>query len=460
MRVVVTGGAGQLGSRVLLRLAHDRKITGITSIDLRPLAVASPKIRAVIADVRDPDLARHIEGHDALVHLAFVVTDVRPRAEIDAINVGGSANVFAAAARACVKQIVYSSSVAAYGVVPGHPEPITEDAPRVHQPGFAYAATKFEVEALLDSFELEHPEIAVVRLRPAILFGHDMDHALGHGLRRGQLADMGGAPLPIVWDEDVADALALALSKGARGPFNLAADDALPTRELAARTDLRMVHIPPWLARFVAGSPRVAKLTMGRPVDPAWLESAGARMIISSERARRELGWRPRCPTALDVVRRHRIEVARRLDRRIALFFRAIGRAGARSAPDQERGIKLIIHLRLTSKDGGDFAIAIDQGRVAIERGIPRPPNATVTLTTETFRQLLAGQTDVTTAQLVGAVRLEGEPAAAMVLDAIFTGLRAAGARSGWRGMVARRLAAWCSHTPGSAVAATQGAGS
>jgi UDP-glucose 4-epimerase len=459
VRVVVTGGAGQLGSRVLRRLAHDRKITGITSIDLRPVAVASPKIRAVIADVRDPEIARLLEGHDALVHLAFVVADVRPRAEIDAINVGGSANVFAAAARAGVKQIVYSSSIAAYGVVPGHPEPITEDAVRVHQPDFAYAATKFEVEAFLDRFEIDHPEIAVVRLRPGILFGHDMDHALGHGLRRGRLADMGAAPLPIVWDEDVADAVALALLKGARGAFNLAADDALPSRELAERADVRIVRIPPWLARFVAGSPRVARLTMGRPVDPAWLDSASARMIISSERAQRELGWRPRCPTALDVIHRHRSEVARRLDPRIALFFRAIGRAGARSSPEQERGITLKIHLRLTGADGGDLTIALDQGRVAVHRGVPRPPNATVTLTTETFRQLLSGATDVTTGQLVGGVRLEGEPAAAMVLDAIFTGLRAAGARSGWRGMVARRLAAWCSHTQGSAPAAAQGAG-
>ncbi len=127
MRVVVTGGAGQLGSRLLRRLAHDRKVKAITCIDLRPHAIASPKITAVKCDVRDPDIARHIEGHDALVHLAFVVTEARPRPEVEAINVGGSANVFAAAARCGVSRIVYSSSIAAYGVVPGHPQPITEE---------------------------------------------------------------------------------------------------------------------------------------------------------------------------------------------------------------------------------------------------------------------------------------------------------------------------------------------
>jgi UDP-glucose 4-epimerase len=452
MKVVVTGGAGQLGSRVLRRLAQERRVKAITCIDLRQPAVASPKIRPVIGDVRDPDIARHLEGHDALVHLAFVVTEARPRAEVQSINVDGSANVFGAAVVAGLTQIVYSSSIAAYGVVPGHPEPITEDTPRVHQPDFAYAATKFEVEALLDELEAQHPAITVARLRPAILVGHDMDHALGDGLRRGQLAELGsggGAPFPIVWDEDVADAVALALLGGKRGAFNLAADDALPVRELAARGGLRLVKVPRWAVRaFLAASPWLARLGVGRAMDPAWVDSAGVRMVISSERAKRELGWRPRCPTAVDVIRRHQAEVPKRFNRRMGVFFRMVALASRQRPAADARGMGFSTHLRLTGPDGGDRTIVIDQGRVSILRGVPRPPAATVTLTTDTFRRLLTGESDLTTAQLVGELRVEGEPAASMVLGAIFAGFRAAGARPGWRGKVARRMAAWFSHRP------------
>ncbi|HET6284862.1 MAG TPA: NAD-dependent epimerase/dehydratase family protein [Polyangia bacterium] len=450
MKIVVTGGAGQLGSRVLRRLADERGVKAITCVDVRPPAVASPKIRAVIADVRDPDIGRHIEGHDALVHLAFVVTEARPRAEVDSINVAGSANVFAAAARAGVTQIVYSSSIAAYGVVPGHPEPIIESTPRVHQPEFAYAATKFEVEAALDVFEAQYPGIAVARLRPAILVGHDMDHALGVGLRRGQLVEVGtenGAPLPIVWDEDVSDAVALAVLGGKRGAFNLAADSALPLRELAAEGGLRLLRVPLWLARgFVVASAWLARLGVGRATDPAWLDHAGARMVISSERAKRELGWRPRCPTAADVIRRHQAEVPRRLDRRIALFFRMVALASRGRAAESGHSIGFTTHLRITGPEGGDRTIVVDRGRLSIRRGVPRPPAATVTLTTQTFRRLLTGDGDVTTAQFVGDLRVEGEPAASMLLAAIFAGFRAAGTVPGWRGKVMRRLAAWFSH--------------
>lgn len=449
MKVVVTGGSGQLGSRVLRRLAADRKIKGITSIDLRPPAVPGAKIRAVTADVRDPDIVRHFAGHDALVHLAFVVTEARPRSEIDAINVGGSANVFAAAARAHLTQIVYSSSIAAYGVVPGHPEPITEETPRVHQPGFAYAATKFEVEAWLDRFEAEQPGIAVARLRPAILIGHDMDHFLGDALRRGWLLASSETPLPIVWDEDVADAVGLALLKRARGAFNLAADDSLSPRRLAQHGGVRVVHAARKVALGAAAASRwLSRLGVGRAMDPAWLDAADVRMIVASERAKRELEWRPRCPTAADVMARHRMEVPRRLDPRIALFFRAIARASRARAPDTSRPAKLDVHIRLTGTDGGDLALTFVMGRVAVRRGIPRPPSATLILPTDLLRRLLAGHIDVTTAQMVGQLRLDGDPTAVMVLGGIVTGFRAAAMQSGFRGALARRAALWFSTLP------------
>ncbi len=458
MRVVVTGGAGQLGSRLLRRLAHDRKVKAITCIDLRPHAIASPKITAVKCDVRDPDIARHIEGHDALVHLAFVVTEARPRPEVEAINVGGSANVFAAAARCGVSRIVYSSSIAAYGVVPGHPQPITEDARRVYQPGFAYAATKFEVEALLDRFEVEHPAIAISRLRPAILIGHDMEHALGDALRRGRIFALDTAPLPIVWDEDVAEAAALALAKPSRGAFNLAADEALSPGDLAARGGLRALRAPRSVARAAAAtSPWLSKLGIGRAVDPAWLDTGGVSMVISSERAKRELGWRPRCATAADVILRYRAEVPRRLDPRIALFFRSIDMYAQKQPREPARGSTPLIHLRLTGPDGGDFTIVLREGRVSFRRGIPRPPGSALTLSTAMFRRLLAGQADLTTAQMVGQVLLEGDPTATMVLGTVFTTFRAKGAEPGWRGAVARRLAAWFAHSTGTTTAPAQG---
>jgi len=171
--------------------------------------------------------------HDALVHLAFVVTEARPRAEVDAINVGGSANVFTAATQAGVTRIVYSSSIAAYGVVPGHPSRSRRTRRASTSLALRTRPPKFEVEAWLDRFEALQPNVAVARLRPAILLGHDMDHALGYGLRKGASSIWATRRCPSCGTRTSRTAVALALLAGARGAFNVAADDLLSAHELA-----------------------------------------------------------------------------------------------------------------------------------------------------------------------------------------------------------------------------------
>lgn len=304
MKVAVTGGSGQLGTLLLRRLADDPDIREIVSLDLRPPRVESSKLIAVECDVRAPDIGRHFGGCDAVVHLAFIVVRHLPRQVFDDINIGGSRNVFRAAVAAGVRQLVYASSVAAYGIVPGHPEPITEDTPRRYQPEFPYPAAKYQVEAFLDELEREHPHLVVARLRPTILFGTRMEHALGQSLYRRVLPDGGGGPLAIVWDEDVADAFLLALKRRARGAFILNAEPQSTPEELARAAGFRRARTPPRLRRLApAVLGLLARSGLYRGVDPAWLRHSGVRIIASSARARTVLGWQPKFPTGLDVIR-------------------------------------------------------------------------------------------------------------------------------------------------------------
>src|SRR6185295_9388814 len=134
----------------------------VVSLDLVPPIVPSPRIDWRIADMRDPGLERHLEGADALVHLAFIVAAQASVDTMRAVNVEGSRRIFEAAAQHGVGRIVYSSSVAAYGIVPELPNPITETAPRYRSKVLTYAENKYDVEAFLDEFEALHPEIAVV----------------------------------------------------------------------------------------------------------------------------------------------------------------------------------------------------------------------------------------------------------------------------------------------------------
>lgn len=426
MKIAVTGGSGELGTLVLRRLVANRRVKEVVSLDLRPPLVASGKLRAVTHDVRDPGIAVHFEGCEAVIHLAFLVAAFPGRAEFDSVNVGGSKNVFEAAAKSGVKQIVYASSVAAYGVVPGHPVPIVEETPRVHQKDFAYSSNKFEVEAFLDVFEKDHPEIAIARLRPSILIGARMEHPLGFSLRRRRIPDT-GEKFPVVWDEDVADLVIIALEKKARGAFNAVAEELLPVDELAKQSGMKVFKssgIP--LEVWARLSPYLARWNLATPLDPAWLGKASVPMIASSEKARRELGWNPRCPTAVSVMKRYADTVPGILDPRIAAFMAAVA-VGARFAPREVdvSGFNSLVHLCLTGPRGGDFAIEVRENKLRVSLGAPRPPTAVVTLSAALFLDLLAGKADFATSQLTGAIRTEGEGHAAMLVNAMISLFRA-----------------------------------
>ncbi len=424
MKIAVTGAAGQLGTVVLRRLAVERGVTALRSLDLRPPAVAGAKIEHVRADVRDPDFRRFLDGCDALVHLAFIVTGAPPRAVFNAINVSGSMNVIEAAVQAGIKQIVYTSSIAAYGVVHGHPRPIVEETPRVHQPSFPYSAAKWEVEQWLDGFEPQHPDVAIARLRPSIVIGVPTVHAHGAMLARRAIVDL-PAPLPIVWDEDVADAVALALRKRARGAFNITAEPAVTPRELAEKCGLRLIRIPRALINVGAQlGALVTKLGLSEAVDPAWLRISDVCMDMSAEKARRELGWKPTCPTPFAVIDRFLAENSTGLDRRLELIVRLLQLRARRAVTDPSMHTRGRVHLRLTGPGGGDIGFVIDGAHVDVLREAPRPPSTVVTMKTATFYDLLAGRSDFNTGQMTGRIRVEGEALNAFVVQAVVTRFR------------------------------------
>jgi len=446
MRVAVTGGAGQLGTLVLRRLCADRTIADVRSLDLRPPLAVSPKLNAIQADVRDPGFARHLEGCDVLVHLAFLVAKRGKREMQVEVNVEGSKNVFRAALQAGVRRIVYASSVAAYGVVAGHPEPLVETSPRIRQPSFWYASAKYDVESFLDEVEAAHPEVAMVRFRPVILLGRRMDHVLGTALRRGILPDSGTIPLPVVWDEDVADAFVLAVkSETARGAFNLAADEPLPSRQLARAAGLRTVTVPKFFRKTLAGVDALAaRLGLVPPMDPGWLGGGEARMIVSGEKARRELGWKPRCAKAVEVVKRQVETVPRKLDRRLSLLFRAVDRASRREPPRPDlAGYETTIHLELSGPDGGDVTLRANGGRLSVRKGAPRPADGAVFLPARLLLDLLTRKADFASAQLTGRIRTEGQGLASMVVGGMIGGFLAATKTPGFAGRAARALQRW-----------------
>ena len=161
MHVLVTGGAGFIGSHVVdVLLTHGDQVTVLDNFDpfydrgIKERNIAAhrthPRWRLIEADLRDADaLQRFLTGSfDAIVHLA-ALGGVRPSIEAPLtyqdVNVRGTQNLLEVARHLQVPHVVFASSSSVYGVNPR--VPWSEDD-SVLQPISPYASTKVSGELL------------------------------------------------------------------------------------------------------------------------------------------------------------------------------------------------------------------------------------------------------------------------------------------------------------------------
>jgi len=299
MRLAVTGISSYLARTLFPLLEADSAIEEVRGLDLKDPPFNSEKLRFIRCDVRNKDLAKHLEGCDTVIHLAYIVMPIRDEKLSDDINVNGSKNVFRAAAEAGLRKIVHLSSVAAYGAWPDNPPEITEEVPVRGMPSFYYSRTKAQVELFLDEFEKEHPNLVVTRLRPCIFIGPTIDNALRNlaGGGRKVMARFRGIDnrLQFVWDEDVAQAIHLALSGDFPGAFNLAGDGSINMEEMAEVMGARLRTVPYSLALWM--SKIFWALGLG-PLSPGWVEVTRYSILMNTQKAKKEMGWKPTYDTA------------------------------------------------------------------------------------------------------------------------------------------------------------------
>ncbi|GGE99449.1 NAD-dependent epimerase/dehydratase family protein [Mycetocola zhadangensis] len=309
MRVVVVGATGNLGSAMLTRLSREPSVTEIVGVARRMPIATDPRYSGVYwhqLDIGETSAAARLAGifagADAVVHLAWALQPNHDEESLWRTNVEGTKNVLAAVAAARVPQIAYPSSIAAYSPGP-KTRRVDESWPTGGVPTSHYSRHKAINERAFDRFEEDHPSIVVTRFRPGFIFSRDAATEIA-GLFVGKLIPLGWlrffhapfVPLPpqfvaqVVHSSDVADAFWRALDRRAAGAFNIAAEPVIDGKAVASVLDTRWLPIRLRVARFAA---KVTWKLRLQNSDPGWIDLGALVPIMSTERARRELGWEP-----------------------------------------------------------------------------------------------------------------------------------------------------------------------
>jgi UDP-glucose 4-epimerase len=303
MKVVVTGATGNVGTSTVQVLSESQEIEEIVGLARREPTWAPPKTSWVEANVLTADLGAIFEGADAIIHLAWAIQPSRDAVTLERINIEGSRRVFEAVAAAGVPKLVHASSVGAYSRGPKDRE-VDEEWPTEGTPTSFYSRHKVAVERQLDRFEADNPKTRVVRLRPALIFKDEAATEIrrlfigpflpNFLLRRRFLPALPRVErlrFQAVHSEDVGRAYLRAVLADVDGAFNIAAEPPLSPEEMAERIGVRSFPVPARVVRRLADLSWRMRL---QPTPPGWLDMALNVPLMSSERARGELGWEPR----------------------------------------------------------------------------------------------------------------------------------------------------------------------
>jgi UDP-glucose 4-epimerase len=311
MRVVVVGASGNVGTSVLSALESEPAVTSIVGVARRMPSWRTEKTEWRTADVYRSDLTEIFSGADAVIHLAWLFQPTHDPVTTWNSNVLGSVRVFDAAARAGVSVLVHASSVGAYSPGPKD-RAVDESWPTHGWPNAAYSREKAYIERVLDTFERDHRDMRVVRMRPGFIFKEEAateQRRLFAGpflpqrlVRPGLILfvpDVPGLRFQALHSADAGEAFRLALTRPVSGAFNLAADPIIDPAALAELLGARRVPVPAALVRTMVAAGWHLRLI---PAAPGLVELALQIPIMDAARAREELGWRPR-HSGLDALR-------------------------------------------------------------------------------------------------------------------------------------------------------------
>ena len=246
MKTLITGGAGFIGSNLVMQLLEEgHEVTVLDNLlsGYRSNLVPFPKVRFIEGDIRnDAAVADAVKGAEVVFHLAASVGNKRsidqPLDDAE-INVIGTLKVLEAARHAGVRKIVASSSAGIFGEL--KTLPIREDHPV--EPDSPYGSTKLCMEKLCLAYAKLY-DLEAVCLRYFNVYGPNQRFdAYGNVIPIFVFKMLRGEPITVFDDgeqtrdfmnvRDIVQANILAaISRGVSGAFNIGSGTRITINEL------------------------------------------------------------------------------------------------------------------------------------------------------------------------------------------------------------------------------------
>ncbi|MBI2018477.1 NAD-dependent epimerase/dehydratase family protein [Candidatus Daviesbacteria bacterium] len=284
MKILVTGGAGFVGSHVTkLLLKQGHIVTVVDNLSTGKKELIDKRATFIQADLLDqPSIEKILPGHDGVIHMASFIEvseSIRNPAEFAQNNILGGVKLLEAMKKTQVKKIIFSSSACVYGT----PKklPITEDDPQGVQEN-PYGITKVTTEQFCSLYHhLFNFDVAILRYfnpyGPGEL--HDPEtHAIPNFVK----AVLSKQPVPLFWKgEQVRDFIYIDdLAAAHIMPLSLS---GLNIYNVGTETGMKVIDVVKEIFNLIG---------YAVPIDDKGERQGDVpKLVASSQKIKRELGW-------------------------------------------------------------------------------------------------------------------------------------------------------------------------
>ena len=296
--VAVTGISGYLGTGLLQRLERRDDVESIVGIDVKLPQVASPKLKFVTHDIREPFGRVFADNKvDSAIHLAFAVKPTHDYKCARAIDIDGAKNFIEACQQASVKRLLYLSSNTAYGPHSDNPDHLTEDMPLRPTPGFLYSWDKGEADQMFQDFMKDNADYCVTIVRACPVLGPRGGGSVSAGMYQKVMLRLQGynPQLQYLHEDDLADILTMLIMQEQPGIFNAGGDGTLSYQEVIALTGRPCIVLPSWLITPMLSITWDLHLQSASP--PGGLDFIKYPVVLNNEKLKKTTGYQFRYTT-------------------------------------------------------------------------------------------------------------------------------------------------------------------
>lgn len=311
MHYLITGATGFVGGHVAAAcVQREHTVTALVRAGSNAQELEKLGVRVVRGDFGDPAVARPaVAEADIVVHCAAKVGDWGPLDEYRKVNVEALRHLLDVCKGQGLTRFIHMSSLGVYAARHHHGTDESEPLPPRHRDG--YSQSKAEADRLALQYYHDFG-VPVVVLRPGFIYGpgdRTVMPRIIRSLRDGAMrypGAKGARALNTIFIENLIDAVLLAVEReeAVGQAYNLTDDEFVSKRrfieKVADALDLpRPTRTPPfWLSWLITWLSEAQAKLRGARTPPTFnftrLKFMGLNLEFSIDKAKRELGYRPR----------------------------------------------------------------------------------------------------------------------------------------------------------------------